>query len=79
MIKPYVTEHIGIDHQGTLHDKSNIDRVGRAYEIPAEDCEFDSAICTAVLEHLEEPEESDKNSKWVVVPNSVRISEKVFT
>jgi len=56
MAKPYVTEHIGIDHEGTLHDKTNIDRFGTAYEIPAEDGEFDSAICTAVLEHLEEPE-----------------------
>ena len=39
-----------------MHDKTNIDRFGSAYEIPAEDAEFDSAICTAVLEHLEEPE-----------------------
>jgi SAM-dependent methyltransferase len=30
--------------------------VGTAYEIPAPDASFDSAICTAVLEHLEEPE-----------------------
>ena len=55
MLKPYVTEHIGVDHQGTFHDKSNIDRFGTAYDIPAEDDEFDSAICIAVLEHLEEP------------------------
>lgn len=41
MVKPYVTEHIGVDVQGTLHNKSNIDRVGTAYEIPAEDGEFD--------------------------------------
>jgi hypothetical protein len=52
MVKPYVTEHIGVDHQDTLHDKSNIDRFGSAYNIPAEDGEFDSAICTVVLEHL---------------------------
>ena len=58
MVKPYVTEHIGVDHQDTLHDKSNIDRLGTAYDIPAEDCEFDSAICTVVLEHLEEPDKA---------------------
>lgn len=58
MIKPYVSEHIGIDHNGTLHDKSKIDRFGTAYNIPAEDNEFDSAICTAVLEHLEEPDKA---------------------
>lgn len=56
MARPYVDEHIGVDHQDTMHDKTNIDRFGTAYEIPAEDGEFDSAICTAVLEHLEEPE-----------------------
>jgi ubiquinone/menaquinone biosynthesis C-methylase UbiE len=56
MLAPYVAEHIGIDHQDTLHDKSNIDRLGTAYDIPAKDEEFDCALCTAVLEHLEEPE-----------------------
>ena len=58
LLAPYVTEHIGVDHQDTLHGKSNIDRFGTAYDIPAENGEFDSAICTAVLEHLEEPEQA---------------------
>jgi SAM-dependent methyltransferase len=58
MLKPYVTEHIGIDHEDTLHDKSHIDRFGTAYDIPAKNGEFDSAICVAVLEHLEEPEKA---------------------
>jgi SAM-dependent methyltransferase len=52
----YVTEHVGVDHEGTLHDRSGIDLFGTAYQIPAADSSFDSAICTAVLEHLEEPE-----------------------
>jgi len=56
LLAPYVTEHIGADHEETLHNKANIDRFGTAYHIPAEDGEFDSALCTAVLEHLEEPE-----------------------
>ena len=56
LFAPYITEHVGIDHQDTMHNKSNIDRFGTAYDIPAEDGEFDSALCTAVLEHLEEPE-----------------------
>lgn len=56
MVKPYVTEHIGVDHEKTFHDKSNIDRFGMAYDIPFRDESFDSALCTAVLEHLEEPE-----------------------
>jgi SAM-dependent methyltransferase len=56
LLSPYVTEHIGIDHEATLHDKSKIDLFGTAYQIPVDDNTFDSAICTAVLEHLEEPE-----------------------
>ncbi len=56
LLAPYVTEHIGVDHDETIHEKSHIDRFGTAYDIPAEDGEFDSALCTAVLEHLEEPE-----------------------
>jgi SAM-dependent methyltransferase len=56
LLAPYVTQHIGVDHEGTLQDKSGIDLFGTAYRIPAEDASFDSAICTSVLEHLEEPE-----------------------
>jgi SAM-dependent methyltransferase len=58
MVAPYVDQHIGIDHKNTLHTKSNIDRFGTAYDIPAEDNEFDSVLCTNVLEHLEKPEEA---------------------
>src|SRR5689334_20670701 len=60
--KPYkplftavVSEHVGVDHEATFHDRSNIDLYGTAYAIPATDGSFDSALCTAVLEHLEEP------------------------
>lgn len=60
--KPYqallaslVEEHIGIDHKESLHTKEKVDLEGTAYQIPVENESFDSAICTAVLEHLEEP------------------------
>lgn len=66
MIKPYGTEHIGVDHQDTLHDKCNVDRFGTAYDIPGGDGEFDSAICTAVLEHLEEPDKAIKEADRVL-------------
>jgi len=56
LLAPYVSSHIGIDLQTTVHDKSNIARFGTAYDIPAVDGEFECALCTAVLEHLEEPE-----------------------
>ncbi len=61
--KPYkevlsglVDSHTGIDYPGTLHDRSNIDIFCTAYNIPYINGYFDSAICTATLEHLEEPE-----------------------
>lgn len=55
MFSPYVEEHIGLDHEGTFHSTENVDLIGTAYEIPAEDCSFDTVLCTAALEHLEEP------------------------
>ena len=57
LTKRYVTEHIGVDHEGTFHSKKNVDLIGTAYAIPAPDASFDCALCTAVLEHLEEPEQ----------------------
>jgi ubiquinone/menaquinone biosynthesis C-methylase UbiE len=73
MLKPYVAEHVGVDHEGTLHDKSNIDRFGSAYEIPAEDNEFDSVICTSVLEHLEEPDKAIAECNRVLKTGGVAI------
>ncbi len=78
--KPYedtlascVTEHIGVDHEATYHDKSRIDLIGTAYDIPAEDNSFDCAICTAVLEHLEEPELALRECQRVPKPGGVAI------
>jgi len=56
MLAPYLTEHIGVDHSATQHDRSQVDLWGTAYDLPAPPDSFDSALCTAVLEHLEEPE-----------------------
>jgi len=55
-LTPLVDNHIGVDHEHSLHDLSNADLIGSAYRIPAKSETFDSALCTAVLEHLEEPE-----------------------
>lgn len=56
LLAPYIIEHVGIDHEGTLHDKTRVDLFGSAYHLPVGDSSFDCALCTAVLEHLEEPE-----------------------
>lgn len=56
MMAPLVDEHVGVDHEQTMHRRDAIDVFGSAYSIPFPDATFDSALCTAVLEHLEEPE-----------------------
>ncbi len=56
VLSSLVTEHIGIDHSGTLHGPKDVDLWGTAYRIPADDQSFDSVLCTSVMEHLEEPE-----------------------
>jgi len=73
LLAPYVTEHVGVDHEGTLHEKSSIDLFGTAYHIPADDEFFDSAICTAVLEHLEEPEAALRECFRVLKPGGYAI------
>lgn len=66
MTKPYVTEHVGLDHENTLHDKSKIELFGTAYDIPIENEHFDTVLCTAVLEHLEEPDKAIKEANRVL-------------
>jgi len=66
LIRPYVTEYIGLDHENTLHDRSKIDLYGTAYEIPVGNEYFDTLLCTAVLEHLEEPDRAIKEANRVL-------------
>ena len=56
LVGEYVDSHIGLDHEDSPHDKSNIDFIGTAYEIPQQDESFDCVLSTAVLEHLEDPQ-----------------------
>lgn len=51
----YVNSHVGVDHAETMHPRDNIDIFAQCYDIPASDESFDCALCTAVLEHLEQP------------------------
>jgi len=73
LLSPYVVEHLGVDHGWRFSDKSNIDLIATAYQIPVEDASFDSAICTAVLEHLEEPELALRECYRVLKPGGVAI------
>jgi len=73
LLKPYVNKHIGIDYPGTLHGLHSIDIFCTAYHIALADASFDSAICNAVLEHLEEPEQAIRECYRVLKPGGVAI------
>jgi SAM-dependent methyltransferase len=73
MMAPYVTEHVGVDQPQSMHGTDAVDLLGTAYAIPAEEATFDSAICTAVLEHLEEPEQAIRECFRVLKPGGVAV------
>ncbi len=73
LLSGYVSEHVGVDHHETLHDSSQVDLFGTAYQIPCENVSFDSALCTSVLEHLEEPEQALRECHRVLKPGGVAI------
>jgi len=62
----YIIQHIGPDHKETLHDKSRVDLWGTACDILVKDESFDTVVCTAVLEHLEEPDKALKGANRVL-------------
>lgn len=71
--KPYekltrglVESHVGLDHENTLHDMSQVDLFSTAYSISVEDGTFETILCTAVLEHLEEPAEAIREMSRVL-------------
>lgn len=72
-LRPLIDEHVGVDHELSIHDKSKFDLVGTAYSIPSDDNYFDSALCTAVLEHLEEPELAIRECHRVLKPGGIAI------
>jgi ubiquinone/menaquinone biosynthesis C-methylase UbiE len=73
LFAPYVAEHVGLDHEETLHDIGNADLIGTAYSMPADDASFDTLLCTAVLEHLEEPARALAEARRVLRPGGVAI------
>ncbi|NET34311.1 MAG: class I SAM-dependent methyltransferase [Cyanothece sp. SIO1E1] len=58
LLLPFVNEHIGVDHLDSYHTTDKVDRPGTAYSLPLQDETMDCALCTSVLEHLEEPQEA---------------------
>jgi SAM-dependent methyltransferase len=59
--KPYAsvlkcTEHCGIELQHSPNPKSRVDRFYDGLTFPYGDQEFDSVLCTEVIEHCEDPQ-----------------------
>ncbi|UCC38735.1 MAG: class I SAM-dependent methyltransferase [Candidatus Aminicenantes bacterium] len=53
--EPFVTEHIGLDHKETLHNKNDIDIFALADDLPFSDGSYDTVLATSLIEHVEEP------------------------
>lgn len=62
----FISKHVGLDHEGTLHDTSKVDIVATAYDIPCETHSFDTILCTFVMEHLEDPESALREAHRVL-------------
>lgn len=78
MLSPHVQEHVGVDLVDTSNNNSNIEFIGTAYDIPVADETFDSAVCTAVLEHLEEPALAIKECYRILKPGAVALYSMPF-
>jgi SAM-dependent methyltransferase len=69
----YFTEHVGIDHAVTAHDKSEINIESDAYSIPVESESFETVLCTDVLEHLEEPDKAIQEAYRILKNDGIAI------
>ena len=73
LVGDLVDEYAGIDHENCPHDQSKIDFFGTAYDIPVPNADFDSVLCTAVLEHLERPQAAIMEARRVLRPGGCAI------
>lgn len=73
LLKGFVTSHMGLDRESPFNANAEVDLVGTAYEIPCEDNAFDSALSTAALEHLAEPELALRECIRVLKPGGIAI------
>ena len=58
ILDPFVSEYVGVDHVDSPHQLEYVDIVADAYDTTVEGSSFDTVISTAVLEHLERPQDA---------------------
>ena len=68
MVRPFVKQHIGVDHKETLHSMNNVDMIGTAYDTTLPNEAADTILCTAVLEHLERPSDALREMYRILRP-----------
>ena len=56
MVRAYADVHVGLDRADPFNENARVDIVGTAYDIPVASGSFDTAMSTAALEHLSDPE-----------------------
>jgi SAM-dependent methyltransferase len=71
--RKYVSEHLGLDQPGSSRGGVKPDLESTAYDIPAPDCSFDTVLCTAAIEHLEEPGKALSEAFRVMKPGGCAI------
>ena len=64
---PYAASYVGVD----AHPGPTVDVVARAESLPFDDASFDGAVCTQVLEHVEDPQKVCAELHRVLRPNGV--------
>lgn len=76
-MKPFfsdlVTQYIGLDHADSPHNPGSVDIIATAYDTTQPSDVFDTVLCTAVLEHLEEPEKAIREAFRVLKPGGYAV------
>lgn len=73
LAKPYVIEHVGVDREDPFNRNARVDVAAGAYEIPLGNDTFDTALSTAALEHLAEPEQALRECFRLLKPGGTAI------
>ena len=66
-----VKAHVGVDLSDGFYDQGYVDKIGSAYDVPAEDGEADAVISSQVLEHLSDPHKALQETARILKPGGI--------